>query len=64
VGQKVLDHVVGWARERRLRTVLWVADANPGARRLYERYGFCHTGESEPLREGSPITKSRLVLPE
>lgn len=64
VGQKVLDHVVGWARERRLRTVLWVADVNPGARRLYERYGFLDTGESEPLREGSPITMSRLVLPD
>ena len=63
VGQKVLDHVVGWARERQLRTVLWVADSNPGARQLYERYGFRADGETEPLRAGSELTKSRLVLP-
>jgi len=63
VGRKVLDHIVGWARERRVQAVLWVADDNPEARRLYERYGFRADGETEPLREGSAFTKSRLVLP-
>jgi GNAT superfamily N-acetyltransferase len=63
VGLQVLDEVVGWAAARDLRPELWVADTNPEARRLYERYGFRPDGETEPLREGSPVTMSRLVLP-
>lgn len=62
VGRAVLTHVVGWAEERDLRTELWVADANPRARRLYEDYGFRPDGLSEPLREGSPEMKSHLIL--
>ena len=63
VGRKVLDHVVAWARQRNLRPNLWVADTNPEARRLYERYGFRADGETTPLRDGSDLTMSRLVLP-
>lgn len=62
VGTRVLEHVVGWAAHRELRVHLWVADANPGARRLYERHGFRGDGRSEPLRDGSAVTKSHLVL--
>jgi len=62
VGRAVLAHVLGWAREHDLDPDLWVADANPDARRLYERHGFRPDGRTEPLREGSPLTKSRLVL--
>lgn len=62
VGGLVLEHVVGWAREHGLRPDLWVADANPAARRLYERRGFRPDGLSEPLREGSAQTKTHLVL--
>jgi GNAT superfamily N-acetyltransferase len=62
VGRRVLDEVVGWARARGLRPDLWVADVNPDARRLYERYGFRADGATEPLREGSTLSKSRLVL--
>ncbi|MGI5212915.1 GNAT family N-acetyltransferase [Plantactinospora sp. CA-290183] len=63
VGWQILDHLVGWARERSLLPHLWVADANPGARRLYERYGFRPDGETMPLREGSPLTATHLGLP-
>lgn len=63
VGFTVLDEVVGWARARDLRSDLWVADTNPQARRLYENYGFLPDGRVSPLREGSPIMMSRLVLP-
>lgn len=63
VGRAVLDVVVGWAAERDLETELWVADANPDARRMYERYGFVPTGENDVLREGRSATASRLVLP-
>lgn len=62
LGRAVLDEVVGWAREHGLRPELWVADTNPAARRLYERYGFRADGRSEPLREGSRVTKSHLTL--
>ena len=64
IGSGVLDLLVTWAREHRRRPDLWVADANPAARALYERYGFRANGETAPLREGSPLTMSRLVLPE
>ncbi|MDG4791256.1 GNAT family N-acetyltransferase [Micromonospora sp. WMMD1102] len=63
IGRQVLDHVVGWARERDLPVELWVADDNPAARRLYERYGFRPDGRTEPIREGSDATMSHLVLP-
>ena len=63
IGSRVLDAVVGWAERHDVRPDLWVADANPAARALYERHGFIATGETEPLRDGSPLTKSRLVLP-
>lgn len=62
LGTAVLDQVVGWARGRGLRTDLWVADANPAARRLYERHGFRADGETAPIRDGSALTMSRLVL--
>ncbi|GAA3736464.1 GNAT family N-acetyltransferase [Plantactinospora mayteni] len=62
VGRQVLDHLIGWARERDLRVDLWVADANPDARRLYERYGFHADGRNEPIREGAEATMSHLVL--
>ncbi|HSE07585.1 MAG TPA: GNAT family N-acetyltransferase [Nocardioidaceae bacterium] len=64
VGRSVLNHVVGWARRRGLEPELWVADTNPEARRLYESYGFRSDGETSPLRAGSAINKSRLVLPD
>jgi GNAT superfamily N-acetyltransferase len=64
VGPKVLDHVVGWARDRGLQPDLRVADDNLSARRVYEQYGFRAEGESAPVREGSEVTMTRLVLPE
>lgn len=61
---RVLDVLVQWARAQGRRPDLWVTDGNPTARRVYERYGFVPTGERAPLREGSPLTMSRLVLPD
>ncbi len=63
IGTRILDELVGWAQEHDLRPDLWVADANPAARRLYEIYGFVANGDTSPLREGSELTMSRLVLP-
>jgi GNAT superfamily N-acetyltransferase len=64
VGPRVLDHVVGWAQDRGLQPDLRVADDNPAARRVYEQYGFRAEGEGAPVREGSEVTMTRLVLPE
>jgi ribosomal protein S18 acetylase RimI-like enzyme len=33
-----------------LSVTLWVADANPRARRFYRRLGFVSTGEHQPMR--------------
>ena len=45
VGRALVDQAVRWAVERRAREViLWVADLNSAARRLYERVGFRPTG--------------------
>lgn len=62
LASRVLDVLVRWARDHDRRPDLWVTDGNPAARRVYERYGFVATGEQAPLREGSPLTMSRLVL--
>jgi GNAT superfamily N-acetyltransferase len=64
VGPRVLDHVVGWALDRGLQPDLRVADDNPSARRVYEQYGFRVAGEGVPVREGSGVTMTRLVLDE
>jgi GNAT superfamily N-acetyltransferase len=64
LGTRVLDEIVGWARQRDLRPELWVADGNPAARLVYERYGFVADGEAAPLREGSALQMRRLVLPD
>lgn len=61
VGRMILDDVVA-AVPPENRVVLWVADGNSSARRLYERAGFVDTGEREPLRPGSPLIKSQMEL--
>ena len=60
---RVLDTLVQWRAHGR-RPDVWVTDGNPEARRVYERYGFVATGEQAPLREGSSLTKSRLLRPD
>jgi ribosomal protein S18 acetylase RimI-like enzyme len=47
--RRVLDALLDNAE----RAILHVNLNNPGARRVYERYGFVGTGELEPLRPGS-----------
>jgi len=63
IGVRVLDRLVGWAREHGLRVHLDVTVGNHGARRLYEQAGFVATGETKPLRPGSPYLTERMALP-
>jgi GNAT superfamily N-acetyltransferase len=62
VGAAVLQTLEAWAAARGLRLHLDVNVANPGARALYERCGYVATGETRPLREGSPESVERMVL--
>lgn len=61
---RVLDVIVDRALAEGRRVVLGVARGNPAARRAYEGYGFTPTGETEPLRDGSPVQTDVMVLPE
>jgi ribosomal protein S18 acetylase RimI-like enzyme len=64
VARALIDLAVGWAAERQAsEVVLWVADQNDAARRLYERLGFQPTGERQPLPSNPARTESRMRLP-
>jgi GNAT superfamily N-acetyltransferase len=61
-GSAVLEHLKAWSAGQGLRVHLDVETGNQGARRLYERAGFVATGETRPLRDGSPYEVERMVL--
>jgi ribosomal protein S18 acetylase RimI-like enzyme len=64
VARALVDLVIGWAAERQAsELVLWVADHNDAARRLYERLGFRPTGESQPLPSNPARSESCMRLP-
>jgi ribosomal protein S18 acetylase RimI-like enzyme len=61
VAAALLDHAVGWARDKgATEMVLWVADHNTAARRLYERAGFVATGDRQPLPSNPALPESML----
>lgn len=64
VARILVARAVRWAAERQAREViLWVADHNTAARRLYERIGFRPTGARQPLPSNPARTESLLRLP-
>jgi ribosomal protein S18 acetylase RimI-like enzyme len=64
VARALIDRAIGWAAERHAdEVILWVADRNAAARRLYEQIGFRPTGERQPLPSDPAITESLLRLP-
>jgi ribosomal protein S18 acetylase RimI-like enzyme len=64
VAKALVGQAVRWAAERRAgEVILWVADQNSAARRLYERLGFRPTGDRQPLPSNPAVTESCLRLP-
>jgi GNAT superfamily N-acetyltransferase len=63
VGQALVDAVKDWAAARAEQLILWVADGNDGARRLYERCGFRDTGRRQPLPSDLSIGESMMSCP-
>jgi len=50
VGRALLQEVISWGRERRLRRLgLWAPSHNPAAIALYRRAGFRNTGDQRQL---------------
>jgi ribosomal protein S18 acetylase RimI-like enzyme len=55
-GRMLLETVIAWAQAHRARYVeLGVTLSNSPALRLYQRAGFEHAGEPQPLRPGSEL---------
>jgi len=53
VGDLLVKTVVGWAESAGYsQMVLWVADGNDNAERLYGRNGFARTGADQEMRAG------------
>jgi GNAT superfamily N-acetyltransferase len=51
VGRALLEEVISWGRERRLRRLgLWAPVHNPAAIALYARAGFRNTGDQRRLQ--------------
>jgi len=53
VGDSLVLALFGWARERGFsQLLLWVAEGNSHAERLYVRHGFSRTGDTQQVRPG------------
>lgn len=63
VGAALVEAVIAWSRREGVDEIhLTVAEANPAASRLYERFGFARTGGSRPIRDGSPLRCAEMEL--
>ena len=63
VARALIDRAVRWAAERHAHEViLWVADENATARRLYEQVGFRPTGRRQPLPSDPDKSESLMLL--
>jgi ribosomal protein S18 acetylase RimI-like enzyme len=61
LGGRLVEAVLGWARDQRAERVrLWVTETNEGARRLYRSTGFVETGDRQPLP--SDLTLQELAM--
>ena len=64
VARALIGRAVRWAAEHRAdEVILWVADHNAPARRLYEGIGFRPTGARQPLPSDPAQSESLMRLP-
>jgi GNAT superfamily N-acetyltransferase len=64
VGMALVEAVKDWAEAAAAeQLILWVADGNDRARRLYERCGFLDTGRRQPLPSDPSVGESLLACP-
>lgn len=62
LGRELLDSACAALRARGcVRLALSVTESNTAAIALYESAGFARTGESKPLRPGSPLRNLEMV---
>lgn len=62
VGGALVDRALAWSRARAaLEVTLRVSDRQVAARRLYEKRGFCATGERQPLRPEAAVESATMV---
>lgn len=63
IGQRLVERVIAWARERGLGTaLLWVTESNLSAIALYTRCGFRSTGETQPLPSNPTLLEQKMLL--
>jgi ribosomal protein S18 acetylase RimI-like enzyme len=61
IGRSLLQSVITWAQQRELKYLsLWSPAQNPIAIKLYEKFGFCATGEQKPLPINSAVVIIRM----
>ena len=61
IGKRLLEVALDWGRAAGAKlSALWVTMGNSPAASLYTGLGFEPTGDSEPLRTGSPLLVRRL----
>ncbi len=64
VGRLLVNAVVDWARQRKVKTLLlMVVGANDAAIRFYERLGFVKTGRTEPYPNDPAILEYEMAQP-
>jgi GNAT superfamily N-acetyltransferase len=62
IASRLVTHVEDWAREEGAhRLVLWVADGNEAALRLYQRHGFTESGKSKSLPSNPAINEQQML---
>lgn len=63
IGRRLVERLVGWARERGARRViLWVTETNAAAIGLYARCGFVPTSATQPLPSDPHLLEREMVL--